>query len=228
MFHRFVPIVLLACVWLSPAGRAADAIPPIARVLPPVGLEIPADVRTRLEKRLAEAKQRLKDIRESPLLADVEVFTKAVELALAHREFYVERDFAKADWALDEANKRMDSLAKGRCALDQGYGPGRPRLPLVDRRLRSAVWPGHPAGARFQQALPALRLAARPRRQEHRPALPAGASDSARARSRRRARSWCIPSAGTASAGSTPARSMFWKWSSKSGGGTRSTRTAWC
>ena len=31
---------------------------------------------------------------------DVEVFIKAVEFALLHREFYVPKDFEKADWAL--------------------------------------------------------------------------------------------------------------------------------
>src|SRR3989442_11948435 len=93
---------LLAVLPLS--APAADAIPPIPRVLPPEGLEIPADVRTRLETRLATTKKRLDGV-SNP---DVEIFTKAVEYALLHREFYVEKDFAKADWALDEANKRLD------------------------------------------------------------------------------------------------------------------------
>jgi len=101
-------------LWLIAfACLAADSISPIPRVLPPEGLEIPAEVRTRLEVRLAATKKRLEGMKDETLKPDVEVFTKAVELALLHREFYVDRDFAKADWALDEANKRLDSLDKG-------------------------------------------------------------------------------------------------------------------
>ncbi len=104
----------VAC-FLSLTVLAAD-IPPISRVLPPEGLEIPADVRSRLETGLAAAKKRLDEANEqhgrSPQIiqtrADIEIFLKAVEYALLHREFYVPKDFEKADWALAEANKRID------------------------------------------------------------------------------------------------------------------------
>jgi hypothetical protein len=112
-FFAFV-VVAAAC------ASAADSIPPIPRVLPPEGLEIPADVRSRLETRLTATKKRLEAIKEDlqkpgaySLKPDVEIFTKAVELALLHREFYIEKDFGKADWALDEANKRLDAIALG-------------------------------------------------------------------------------------------------------------------
>src|SRR5438093_8387073 len=91
--------ILFATLLLSlvaPTSRAADAIPSIPRVVPPEGLEIPADVRTRLETRLAATKKRLENIKEFPDAAsaatllrpdvkiftkpDVEIFTKAVEL----------------------------------------------------------------------------------------------------------------------------------------------------
>lgn len=116
MLPRFVLcLTLLAAVWRgSPdPALAADAIPAIPRVLPPVGLEIPADVRTRLETRLATTKKRLEALSDAKQKPDIEIFTKAVDYALIHREFYVEKDFAKADWALDEANKRLDSLSSG-------------------------------------------------------------------------------------------------------------------
>jgi len=127
----FLSALLLAAT-VAPLARAADAIPPIERVLPPVGLEIPADVRARLEKRLAETKERLKTISDPALVPDVEIFTKAVELALLHREFYVERDFAKADWALDQANQRLDSLTKGEAPWTKATG-------LVVRGYRSII-----------------------------------------------------------------------------------------
>jgi len=126
--HSFLALVCLS----TATGLAADAIPPIPRVLPPEGLEIPADVRSRLETRLATTKKRLDGIRDAALKPDIEVFTKAVELALIHREFYVERDFAKADWALDEASKRLDSLANGQSPWTKATG-------LVVEGYRSSI-----------------------------------------------------------------------------------------
>src|SRR5262245_27513230 len=102
MRHLTMLASLLAFAAFSiPAGAAEIA--PIKRLLPPEGLEIPADVRERLETRLAATKKRM----EKVLSFDVEIFTKAVELALIHREFYTPKDFAKADWALDQANQRL-------------------------------------------------------------------------------------------------------------------------
>src|SRR5262245_37729729 len=132
MLYRLSFAALLAAVLPAPTLRAADAIPPIPRVLPPEGLEISAEIRARLEKRLGETKQRLAAVQDDKFKPDVEIFTKAVELALLHREFYVERDFAKADWALDEANKRLDSLAKGEALWTKATG-------LVVRGYRSLI-----------------------------------------------------------------------------------------
>jgi len=67
------------------------------------------ELRQRLEQRLQVLKKRL-ERQEGSRKPDVEIFTKAVELAILHREFYTEKDFAKADWALEEANKRLDLL----------------------------------------------------------------------------------------------------------------------
>src|SRR5262245_18881546 len=117
-------IILPLCfvVGIAVQTRAADPNPPIPRVLPPEGLEIPADVRTRLETRLATTKKRFQSVSDATLKPDIEIFIKAVELALIHREFYVERDFAKADWALDEANKRLDSLDGGKSPWTSATG----------------------------------------------------------------------------------------------------------
>src|SRR5437868_8144451 len=115
MISRRIVLGLVLSLLVGPA-LAADSIPPITRVLPPEGLEIPADVRERLEKGVITAKRRLEEAAEqhgrSPTVreqrADIEIFLKAVEYALLHREFYVPKDFEKADWALAEANKRID------------------------------------------------------------------------------------------------------------------------
>src|SRR5688500_20361558 len=88
------------------ATSLGETIPPIPRLLPPEGIEIPAEVRERLENGLAAAKKRFKDAEKHDLAADVEIYLKAVEYALLHRELYDAKDFAKADAALPEANKR--------------------------------------------------------------------------------------------------------------------------
>src|SRR6188472_642237 len=96
--------LLLLVVAVRPSF-AAEAIPPIPRMLPPEGLEIPADVRSRLETRLDALNKQLAalDRKHDAIKPDIEIFTKAVDLALRHREFYVEKDFAKAEQALTEA-----------------------------------------------------------------------------------------------------------------------------
>ncbi|HJS06309.1 MAG TPA: alpha/beta hydrolase-fold protein [Pirellulales bacterium] len=118
--------------FLAPWHTALAEIPPIKRVLPPEGLEVPADVRERLASRLAATKKRMEAHQFEKLLPDVEIFTKAIELALIHREFYAPRDFAKADWALDEANQRLDSLDKGEAPWTKATG-------LVVRGYRSTI-----------------------------------------------------------------------------------------
>lgn len=103
----------------------------IKRVLPPEGLEIPADVKSRLTDRLASLRQRLEALppaqRDQPtfrvrnpwqgrapaLRPDIDVFLKAVDYAIRHREFYVPKDFEKADWALEQAEQRIATLEKG-------------------------------------------------------------------------------------------------------------------
>jgi dienelactone hydrolase len=117
----------ILCFWLAagPIGFAADdpsPLPPIPRLLPPEGIEIPADVRQRLEARLAASKERLAAVQDRVYRADVEIFTKAVELALLHREFYSEKDFAKADWALDQADERLASAAANKAPWERKTG----------------------------------------------------------------------------------------------------------
>jgi Putative esterase len=132
----FLALLLLASTCLTTI--AADAIPKIPRVLPPEGLEIQADVRSRLETRLAATRKSLEADR-SPWLfpsdqihPDIDIFLKAVDYALRHREFYVPKDFEKADWALNEADKRIAALEKRDVSLQRSTG-------LVVRGYRSVI-----------------------------------------------------------------------------------------
>jgi predicted esterase len=136
-----------------------EEIPPIARRLPPPGLEIPEQARAELTKRLNELKRRLDAQAAHPLAPDAECLLKAVEFAIAHGEFYKKQDVAAAAELLDLAEKRLAELpsaaswttAKGlvvrgfRSRIDgspQPYGlviPG--DLDLAgDRRIPLYVW----------------------------------------------------------------------------------------
>jgi hypothetical protein len=145
---RTLLLALTVCVsCISPAG-AEEALPPIPliqRVLPPEGIEIPAEVRQRLETRIQQTKDRLREPLQKvngndievrrwwrTRVADVQVFVKAVELALLHGEFYNIKDFEKADWALDETNRRLDALERNAAPWEKATG-------LVVRGYRSSV-----------------------------------------------------------------------------------------
>src|SRR5688500_9417444 len=126
---RFLSLAFALCFVAVAAGQT---IPPIPRLLPPEGIDIPAEVRERLEDSLAAAKKRFTAVEQHDLAADVEVYLKAVEYALLHREFYGAKDFAKANAALAEANKRLDALAKNEAPWTKATG-------LVVRGYRSSI-----------------------------------------------------------------------------------------
>lgn len=109
---RWGHVLVVASVCWAAGLVAQELGPRIERVLPPEGLEIPAQRRQAWEAKLNAARQRLSTV-DPGLAVDVEGLLKAVELAIAHREFYTERDFAKADWALSVAEERLAKLAEG-------------------------------------------------------------------------------------------------------------------
>jgi len=133
---------LLFVAALSCALAVADDWQPIARQLPPPGIEISAAQRDqlqagldRLEKRIAESKEKSgKEAGPSDrdLLADVEIFAKAVALALRNTEFYRPQDVAVAEQHLDSAAQRLDEMAAGPGSWTTARG-------LVVRGYRSRI-----------------------------------------------------------------------------------------
>jgi dienelactone hydrolase len=130
--------VLLLCL----AGTTLGAdYAPIPRKLPPPGVPIPADEQQKLEAVLAKVSARIKTLAAWPevadLLADVQVYEKAVHYALVHGEFYgakaaapkpgakpaaapakpatnaPPRGIAMAHDLLKSASARLDALEKG-------------------------------------------------------------------------------------------------------------------
>jgi hypothetical protein len=125
-------VILITVVLLAPlvvADEPLPAIPPIPRLLPPEGVELPAEETAKLEERLKSLRGRYavletalhksRDEAAEPFgawdyLPDVEVFLKAVRYAIDLHEFYdAKKDVAKAHKLLDEAEKRLTELESG-------------------------------------------------------------------------------------------------------------------
>jgi predicted esterase len=114
---RLVVVAILATASVCGSGLQADepaspAFKPIPRSLPPEGIELPADVQAELRTSLDAIQKRLRERADDPRTSDVAIFTKAVEFALRHREFYVPKDADKAVALLAQASKRLDELEK--------------------------------------------------------------------------------------------------------------------
>ncbi len=113
--HRFLLGVVLLCGFQVVVS--AEEFPPIERLLPPQGIEIPAEVQERLTQATDALRGRLAAVKKTQarglpntLWADVEVYLKAVDYAVKHREFYGPKDFEKADRALKSAETRLGEL----------------------------------------------------------------------------------------------------------------------
>jgi predicted esterase len=110
--------ILVSLTWLS-ADDESRPLPAIPRTLPPVGVELPADVQERLSKRAAElehachvmSSQMQIDARRSYAVNDALAMVRAVDMALRGREFYdLKRDVAKAEMLLKQAESRLNDL----------------------------------------------------------------------------------------------------------------------
>ena len=128
------PAQLASCLFvLLSLSAVADTIPPIERVLPPVGLLPSEPLSKKLQKRLSQLRHELTQTTvDATTDADVEIFLKAVDYALRHREFYAESDFALATQSLDEAARRIALLGKREAPWKRQRG-------LVVRGYRSRV-----------------------------------------------------------------------------------------
>jgi predicted esterase len=114
---RFSIVAILAATFIAGWQLRADEptspqYKPIPRLLPPEGIELPADVQASLRQSLDALQKRLSERTDDPRTGDVAIFTKAVDFALRHREFYAPKDADKAFALLAEASKRLDELEK--------------------------------------------------------------------------------------------------------------------
>ena len=92
---------------------ATNCVAQIERRIPPPGISIPAEVRTRAEDRLTALRDRFKTVATHASAADADVLLKAVELALDHGEIYKTSHLALLDETLELAAERIESLQTG-------------------------------------------------------------------------------------------------------------------
>ncbi|HEX3656890.1 MAG TPA: prolyl oligopeptidase family serine peptidase [Pirellulales bacterium] len=115
-------LTLLLLLAAGPLGAQTPdkAVPPISRKLPPPGISVPAEDRARLETAVSRLTRRVQTARgklELPArerLPDVEIYLKAVQVALANDEFFDPKDVARADDLLRRGQARLDELTAGK------------------------------------------------------------------------------------------------------------------
>lgn len=121
MLRRMTALLLVSLLLPVLSGTRAHAQQkrePV-RPIPPPGIDVPASVRTQLNKKRGDLNRKIAALekRHNPevdaLLPDVEIFSRAVQLALDEGTFYVEGDFKKAEELLDLGLARATELMKG-------------------------------------------------------------------------------------------------------------------
>jgi pimeloyl-ACP methyl ester carboxylesterase len=131
-------LLLIAPVGSLLADGPKDNIVENVRPIPPLGIEVPADIRESLTQSTAALKNKLgqlrqhKDEKAKALVPDVEVFWRAVDGALRFNEFSDPKEFDIAKKLLAEGNARADSLLKGDAPWTKQTG-------LVVRGFRSKL-----------------------------------------------------------------------------------------
>lgn len=109
-------------ICLVVASAAAADRPETVRVVPPAGVDVPAEIRAQLEQDVVRLGRDLDfldfRLREQPalhgLLPDVQVYHKAVDWALRHDEFVRTNDVLLARTLLEEGQRRVQQLREGR------------------------------------------------------------------------------------------------------------------
>src|SRR5688572_6090510 len=116
-------LVALAAGLRAQAPRETPAIKPV----PPPGIEVPEQDRAALEEGLSELAREIEQLRANKpaasLLADTEIYYKAVRTALKQREFFAPADIEKARKLLVQGRERARLLVRGESGWQAQHGP---------------------------------------------------------------------------------------------------------
>ena len=140
MIKRISLLLLLASVPVfadGPKDNLADSVRPV----PPPGIEVPAEVRAKLEDDLkmlraaidAAVKAQAKNPKLADLLPDVEIFYKGLDWALHHNEYFKKEEFTTV-----AAEHLTEGLARA-AALTKGEAPWTKQTGLVVRGYKSKI-----------------------------------------------------------------------------------------
>ncbi len=126
-------LLLTLTLALTHVPAQTGPVPPATKRVPPKGVEIPAEERTKLEAGVQELAAELKKIpADAPLRPDVEIFFKAVDWALRYDEFFNAKQTGNAQKLLTEG------LARAR-ALQAGQSPWTAATGNIVRGFRSKI-----------------------------------------------------------------------------------------
>lgn len=116
------------------APKDLESIPPIARKIPPVGIEVPDDFTLEMGRRLRAAytAMEMPRIGKSPRRYDVLALIKAVDLAMEFGEFYSPAQLDVARNVMTLAESRLQELNEGSASWRTDKG-------LVVRGYRSSI-----------------------------------------------------------------------------------------
>lgn len=120
--RRLIAISLVFIAGIARADGPSDNIIDKVRPVPPLGIAVPAEVRKALEADVASLGKEIEILRESlkkkpaliDLLPDVQIFHRAVDVALKYNEFYSPKEFDAAKKLLALGAERAKELAEGR------------------------------------------------------------------------------------------------------------------
>ncbi|TWU26577.1 hypothetical protein Pla52o_04300 [Novipirellula galeiformis] len=127
-------LLITSVVADGPRDNVADNV----RAVPPVGIELSEADRNELDGGLTELNAKIeqlhqsKELRVQSLIPDVEIFSRAIRDAIAHRELFHKNDIGKARQVLAEGHARAD-------ALKNGNAPWTTQTGLVVRGFRSHI-----------------------------------------------------------------------------------------
>jgi Prolyl oligopeptidase family len=88
----FALLAIIVCSQFAPADGPKDNLPDNVRPVPPKGNAIKPEDASELRAGLDELGKRIADLKDQPLLPDVEIYHKAVRYGLEHNELYVVTD----------------------------------------------------------------------------------------------------------------------------------------